>query len=174
MITHDYYDHSDAERDINIVFPIERLWELEMEGIIGGVIRIHYGFMGHILGRHLNTLINKSVPEVARRLRSDKVDLVLLTPGCGLCTQSVGLIQREIEKRGIPTIGISLVGSVSEKIKPPRTVFLPFPFGHPLGVPNNASQQRSVLTATLDALYDIEKPGSIISLPYRWRGDRHI
>ena len=33
MITHDYYNHSDAEKDINIIFPIQRLWKLEKEGI---------------------------------------------------------------------------------------------------------------------------------------------
>src|SRR5512135_671308 len=45
MITHDYYDHADADRDINIVFPIERLKELEKEGHIGCVADRHYGFM---------------------------------------------------------------------------------------------------------------------------------
>jgi D-proline reductase (dithiol) PrdB len=81
MVTHDYYDHSDADRDINIVFPIERLWELEKEGLIGEVARTHYGFMGHILGRHIQTLLNLSAPEAAKRLKLDDVDIVLLTPG---------------------------------------------------------------------------------------------
>jgi len=81
MITHDYYDHSDADRDINIVFPIQRLQEFEREGIIGRVANIHYGFMGHITGGHIYTLINSSAPEVAKRLKEDNIDAVLLTPG---------------------------------------------------------------------------------------------
>lgn len=81
MITHDYYDHSDADRDINIVFPIERLKEFEAEGIIGKLAERHYGFMGHIQGRHVQSLIDHYAPEVARRLKRDKVDFVLLTPG---------------------------------------------------------------------------------------------
>ena len=81
MITHDYYDHSDADRDINIVFPIERLREFKSYGIIGRVAAIHYGFMGHIDGRHIETLIMEKAPEVAARLKADNVDLVLLTPG---------------------------------------------------------------------------------------------
>lgn len=81
MITHDYYDHSDAEKDINIVFPIERLWELKREGMIGEVSMRHYGFMGHIMGRHIATLINETAPAVAQRLKEDNVDIVLLTPG---------------------------------------------------------------------------------------------
>ena len=81
MITHDYYDHSDADRDINIVFPLERLREFEQEGRIGHVADHHYGFMGHITGRHIPTLINESAPEVARSLKKADVDVVLLTPG---------------------------------------------------------------------------------------------
>jgi D-proline reductase (dithiol) PrdB len=81
MITHDYYDHADADRDINIVFPLERLKEFEQEGLIGNVAGLHYGFMGHITGRHIPTLINKTAREVAGRLKKEQVDLVLLTPG---------------------------------------------------------------------------------------------
>ncbi len=81
MITHDYYDHADADRDINIVFPVERLKELEKEGHIGRVADFHYSFMGHIIGRHIPTLISKNAPEVARSLKNDNVDIVLLTPG---------------------------------------------------------------------------------------------
>jgi len=81
VITHDYYDHSDADRDINIVFPIERLWELESEGFIGEVARFHYGLMGHVKNQNVQVLVKESAPEVAQRLKSDDVDAVLLTPG---------------------------------------------------------------------------------------------
>jgi D-proline reductase (dithiol) PrdB len=78
----------------------------------------------------------------------------------------VGLIQREIEKAGISTIGISIIRSITEKIKPPRTVFIDAPFGHPLGEPFNREQQRTLLMGALDALRSIKTPGEIIDLPY--------
>lgn len=80
-ITHDYYDHGDADRDINIVLPVQRLREFEEQGLIGKLARMHYGFMGHIMGPHLPTLINKTAPEVAGLLKAGGVDIVLLTPG---------------------------------------------------------------------------------------------
>ena len=80
MITHDYYDHSDADKDLNIVFPVERLREFEKEGIIGKLADTAYGFMGHIDGHHIDTLITKSAPEIAKKLKADNVDVVLLTP----------------------------------------------------------------------------------------------
>jgi len=81
IITHDYYDHRDADIDINIVFPIDRLRELADEGFIGAVAENHYGFMGHIDGPHLKTLLNDTAPDAAKRLKEDGVDCVLLTPG---------------------------------------------------------------------------------------------
>ena len=81
MITHDYYDHSDADRDMNVVFPLDRLREMVAGGRIGGLADTHYGFMGHIDGPHIVSLISRSAPEVVENLRRDRVDAVLLTPG---------------------------------------------------------------------------------------------
>ena len=85
----------------------------------------------------------------------------------------MGLIQREIERGGISTVGISIVRRFSEEIKPPRTVFLRWPYGHPLGEPFNVAQQRTVLIDALNALYTIKTPGEIIDLPYRWRRETY-
>ncbi len=79
MITHNYYDHRDAERDLNILFPLRRLEELAAEGVIGSVATA-YSFMGHITAQHLDTLLSTTAPAVARQLRRDRVDAVVLTP----------------------------------------------------------------------------------------------
>ena len=70
-----------GDRDLNVVFPVERLRELAAAGEIGGVARLAYGFMGHITGPHLETLKRRSAPEVAARLGRARVDAVLLAPG---------------------------------------------------------------------------------------------
>ncbi|MCF6178138.1 MAG: glycine/betaine/sarcosine/D-proline family reductase selenoprotein B [Geopsychrobacter sp.] len=80
QVTHDYYDHTDAEKDPNIIFPLERLHELVSEGVLGQLAQTHYAFMGHIDGRHIATLVEKTAREVANRLKAEEVDLVLLTP----------------------------------------------------------------------------------------------
>ena len=43
-ITHEHYDRRDAVADLNLIFPLERLLELEARGIIGRVAHDHYGF----------------------------------------------------------------------------------------------------------------------------------
>jgi D-proline reductase (dithiol) PrdB len=79
-ITHDYYDHRDADKDLNIVLPLSRLGELVRERVIGAVAPFHYSFMGHIDGHHIAHLLTETAPEVARRLKRENVDAVVLTP----------------------------------------------------------------------------------------------
>ncbi len=85
----------------------------------------------------------------------------------------MGLIQREIERVGIATIGISIAREYSEKVRPPRTLFLHWPFGHPLGEPNKRSQHRAILFEAFRALYQIEQAGTIVDLPFRWRREKY-
>jgi D-proline reductase (dithiol) PrdB len=80
IITHNYYDHADADKDVNVVFPIERIQELKESHEIGDVNYRHFSFMGHIMQHHIQTLMNETAPRVAAALKSDMVDIVILTP----------------------------------------------------------------------------------------------
>ncbi len=75
-ISHQAYDKTDALRDINLVFPIERLRELEVERVIGRLAEEHYGFGLMGSAKHLMPAIK----EVARRIRKSGADLALLVP----------------------------------------------------------------------------------------------
>ena len=79
-ITHDYYDHAAADRDLNVVLPLDRVREAVAEGIVGALCPACYGLMGHIDGRHVVTLRSRIAPEVADRLLADGADAVLLAP----------------------------------------------------------------------------------------------
>lgn len=79
MVTHDHYDHHDADQDINCVFPIDRLREFAAEGIIGGVSDKHLGFMGY--SQRLRDLYERAAPEMAKIILRSKADAVLLTAG---------------------------------------------------------------------------------------------
>jgi D-proline reductase (dithiol) PrdB len=79
MVTHDHYDHRDADQDINCVFPIDRLRELAPEGIIAGVSDKHLGFMGY--SQQLRDIYERAAPEMAKIILHSKADAVLLTAG---------------------------------------------------------------------------------------------
>lgn len=80
MITHNYYDHSDADRDFNIVMPLDRMREMVRAGTLGRLTNNHYSFMGHIDGPHLATLHQQILPRLIVDLKKAQADLVLLTP----------------------------------------------------------------------------------------------
>jgi len=76
-LAHAHYDHSLAEQDINIVFPIERLVELENEGIIGKLTDTHYSFS------YVNdavSLVEETVPKFISQIKASGVDVLLLVP----------------------------------------------------------------------------------------------
>jgi len=79
-ITHKYYNHSDADEDINVVFPLTRLRELAAQGVIGNVAPRNFSFMGHIEGEQIPILTQDTAPDVAAKLRADGVDFAFLTP----------------------------------------------------------------------------------------------
>ena len=59
---------------------------------------------------------------------------------------------------GISTTSISLVREHTEKVKPPRALWVPFPFGHAFGRPNDPELQHRVLRAALDLLDEPSGP----------------
>jgi len=66
-----------------------------------------------------------------------------------------------VERRGIATAAIALVHSVAERLRAPRLLSVPFPFGRPLGGPHDADGQRRVLRALLQLL-DSPGPGPVL------------
>lgn len=75
-----------------------------------------------------------------------------------MCNQSVGLIQRAIEYAGIATVSISLLREITERLQPPRALFVPFPLGYPLGEPNNIELQMRILHAAFALLARTDIP----------------
>ena len=69
-----------------------------------------------------------------------------------MCHQSVGLIQRAIESQGITTVSISLLREITEKVRPPRTLFVPYPLGYPLGAPHDPVLQTRIMRAAFTLL----------------------
>jgi D-proline reductase (dithiol) PrdB len=75
-ITHPAYVKTDALRDINLVFPIERLRELEAERAIGRLAPEHFGL--GLMGSARQLMAQAR--DVARRISEVGVDLALLVP----------------------------------------------------------------------------------------------
>jgi len=71
-----------------------------------------------------------------------------------MCNQTVGLVAAELERHGIATVAIQLLRFVTERVRPPRALCVPYAHGYPLGAPHDPSRQHAVLEAALRVLED--------------------
>jgi len=78
-----------------------------------------------------------------------------------------------VEAAGIATVGISIERKFTEQTRPPRAIFLKWPYGHPLGEPGNIKQQRAVLDKALELLETAREPGMIVDIPWRWKKETY-
>ena len=70
------FDRTGYQRDLNVVFPIDRLREFAEEGVIGSIADYHYSFGTPLSVEQSETAAN----ELADLLKKDNVDAVLLFP----------------------------------------------------------------------------------------------
>ena len=69
-------------------------------------------------------------------------------------------------------MSISVARDVTEHVKPPRAVFVPFRMGHLFGVPFHVDLQRRIIVEALDLLSSATISGEIRDLPLRWTDAR--
>ncbi|MCH7789445.1 MAG: selenoprotein B glycine/betaine/sarcosine/D-proline reductase [Acidobacteria bacterium] len=73
------FDRSGFQVDINVVYPIDRLEEMALDGIIGEVAPRHFAFAGNQPDTVSEIRLDTG-PSCAAELNADDVDVVLLTP----------------------------------------------------------------------------------------------
>lgn len=82
----------------------------------------------------------------------------------------MGLIQYAIEKAGIPTISISHLPELTNKVRVPRSLHLRFPLGRSFGRAGEVDIQRQIILDAIRYLKEIDVPETMIKLPYKWKG----
>jgi D-proline reductase (dithiol) PrdB len=72
------YPTAGANRDINVIFPIERLQELAEEGVVGGLTESFFSFIGYNMDPE--RLEETLAEEIADAVVADGADIALLCP----------------------------------------------------------------------------------------------
>jgi hypothetical protein len=73
-----HYDHACVDRDMNCVFPIDRVRELAAERRVGGLTLRHFS-LGY--SQALRDLREKTIPALVREIDRERPGAVLLTGG---------------------------------------------------------------------------------------------
>lgn len=77
--THTHYDTSSAEKDPNVVIPIDRLHELVADGRVGSAAPFHVGMMG--FNPNAGPVADELAPAVVDLLHESEVDVAVFAPG---------------------------------------------------------------------------------------------
>lgn len=173
MVSHHHYDHSDADEDINVVFPIDVLRDLQAEGFIGEIAKKHIGY-GY--SQQLKAMYEGTAREIANDIdKTSQADAVVLTGGCpSVCHRTISVVQREIEMKGIPTVLITVSPEVSAQMRPPRALYPKgFKIGNSVGRPGMRDLQKNVLRDALNLLTQNTRPGEFVTIEYPDYGEQY-
>ncbi len=83
----------------------------------------------------------------------------------------MGLVARQIEAAGIPTVTLNMIWVYQRIVGMPRVAAIEHPFGRPFGDVGDAATQRAVLEAALAFAVEARTPGEIRHLPFVWHED---
>ena len=75
----EHYNTEEPKKDINVIFPLDRLKELVSEGYIKAINNKHISMMGYAM--RLKQILDETVPQIAKEITKSKADAVLLTAG---------------------------------------------------------------------------------------------
>lgn len=166
-ICHEYSETKYGRQDINVVFPLERLRELEEAEVIGELAERNYSIYDFI--PQADRITDSLARPLGDALVNDEIDVALMLPVCELGHQTMILLQREFEKRGIATVLVASHAKALTRLQPPRVVTVDCPDGAPLGEPGNVKKQRAFVTDVFNFVANRHKPGAVLNSTYAWQ-----
>jgi len=152
------YDPKAVKEDRNVLIPVDRLLEYEANGVIGNLNQVWWSLSSWIPNAAL--VAEELAPKIVERLKSYDVQAALLVPASRLCYQTLGILAREIERQGIPTMILSTNRTATDQIRPPRTAYYDGEIGSTVGKPNWKQYQLRVLDESLRWIETLDQPAA--------------
>ena len=151
--------------DVNAYFPVTRLQEMQAAGRFASLAPSAHGVYNAYSQRRTR---ESDAPELLRRIQDEAVDVVLLTPLCPVCHQTVSLVARHLEDNGVPTVIMGTARDIVEHCGVARLVFSDFPLGSPCGEPGKPETQTAIVATALDLLEMAQAPRTTLISPFTW------
>jgi D-proline reductase (dithiol) PrdB len=150
------FDPAAVREDRNVQIPIDRLLEYEANGVIGQLNHVWWSISSWIPNAAL--VAREMAPKIAERLRNYEVQAALLIPASRLCHQTLGIVAREIESHGIPTMMVAVDRAAVDRVRPPRAAYYDGEFGSVAGKPNWKQYQARILDESLRWIETFDQP----------------
>ena len=156
--------HTSME-DSGTWFPLPALRASVRSGRIG---RLAPRFIGVPTNRSQRHTLEVDCGQVYEYCRRDRADVAVLVPTCPVCHQTLSLVARHLEARGISTIIMACAKDIVEYCGVPRMLFSDFPLGNAAGRPHDAASQTATLEWALRVLESAPGSRTTVQSPLRW------
>ncbi len=77
-VNHLHINTSYIKQDINVILPLQRMAELEREGLVGRLAPTAYSFYGFQWQN--SGFLNEAIAPISKKMKTEEVEAVLLTP----------------------------------------------------------------------------------------------
>ena len=152
------FDPKEVKADRNVLIPVDRLLEYASNGVIGSLNQVWWSLSSWIPNAAL--VAGELAPRLAERLKGYEVQAALLVPSSILSHQTLGIVAREIERSGIPTMMLSVSRAAADRVRPPRTAYYSGEIGATVGKANSKHYQLRVLDEALRWIETFDQPAS--------------
>ena len=152
------YDPAAVVDDRNCQIPIDRLLEYQANAVIGSLNNVWWSLSPFI--PNAARVADELAPALGARLARYDIHIALFIPASRLCHQTLGIVARSVELAGIPTVTISVDPTMTDAVRPPRTVYYSGKLGQVAGEPNWPEYQLRILDETLRLAETFDQPGS--------------
>lgn len=159
LLSHRTVDRRPALLDPNLLLPLDRLNDLKAQGFIGSVAANHYSF--YSFTTRPNRVVDGSAKDVARRIRYEGVDKVLVLTSSVQSQEIAFLVQRAIEDEGVPTVSLAYTPEAVESLRPPRACILTKGSLFRQSAYLDPDVQRNLLRFMLGQFDEMTEPGSL-------------
>jgi len=159
------WETSEAEKDINVVLPIDRLVLMQKEGLIGKINENMFSFSGANDNRDL---LEKSINKLAKQLIKEECIGALIIPCSAKTAETACLIALQLEAAELSTAMLTPFYEQALIMSPPRCAFINFPFGRVLGNADHVTLHTAILRDTLRLFEKAKVPGEILNLNFIW------
>ena len=165
-ICHEYTNTRYARKDVNVLFPIERLRQLETEEIIGELAEQNYSIYDFV--PQAARVSEELATPLVSSLLAEEIDVAIFFPVSELGHQTMALVQRQVEKAGITTVCLANNRRAASRMPAPRTFLVDCPDGAPLGEPGKAKAQDQLLGQLFNFVKESKTPGEVYESGFVW------
>ncbi len=152
------YDPAAVKSDRDCLIPIDRLREYEANAVIGKLNHVWWSLSPWI--PNAAKVATELGPRLADRLIHYNVQAAILIPATRLCHQTLGIVARAIEQKGIPTMLVSTDRKTTDLVRPPRTAYYDGETGATVGQANWPEFQLRVLDESIRWIETFDQPTS--------------